>query len=78
MTMLARDTAMAPQDRNQITVTLSDRALEEYRLVAQYLGMPVATLLRQVVEQHHQSPSFGALVKRAREGISDFESKSTQ
>ncbi len=34
---------MSPQERNQITVTLSDRAMEEYRLVAKWLNMPVAT-----------------------------------
>lgn len=61
--------SMSPQDRNQVTITLSERAMEEYRLIAKWLNMPVATLLRQVLEEHHQSPSVGALVKRAREGV---------
>lgn len=56
-------------DRNQRTITLSDRALEEYELVAKWLGMPTNTLLRQVVEEHHQSPSFGNLVRRAKRGL---------
>jgi hypothetical protein len=64
--------AMAPE-RNQITVTLSDKAMEEYRLVAEWLNMPVATLLRQVLEGHHQSPAFGALVRRAKHEINDRE-----
>jgi flagellar biosynthesis component FlhA len=55
------------QERNQVTVTLSDRAVEEYRLVAHWLGMPVATLMRQVLEENHQSPAFGALVRRVKE-----------
>ena len=59
--------AMAP-DRNQVTITLSDKAMEEYTLVADWLGMPRNTLIRQVVEAHHQSPSFGNLVRRARAG----------
>ena len=59
--------AMAP-DRNQVTLTLSDRAMEEFTLVAEWLGMPRNTLIRQVVEGHHQTPSFGNLVRRARAG----------
>ena len=64
---------MSPQERNQITVTLSDRAMEEYRLVAKWLNMPVATLLRQTLEEHHQSPSFGALVRRAKDALDHLE-----
>ncbi|NER81587.1 MAG: hypothetical protein F6K42_18885 [Leptolyngbya sp. SIO1D8] len=58
--------AMAAADRNQVTITLSDKAMEEYTLVAEWLGMPRNTLIRQVVEERHQSPSFGNLVRRAR------------
>jgi hypothetical protein len=54
-------------DRNQKTVTLSDKALEEYELVASWKGIPVASLLRQVLEDHHESPTFGALVRRVKE-----------
>ena len=55
-------------DRNQVTITLSDRAMEEYQLVADWLGMPRNTLIRQAVEQQHQTPGFGNLVRRARAG----------
>lgn len=54
--------------RNQTTVTLSPKANEEYELVAAWLGMPVATLMRQILENHHQSPSFANLVRRAMAG----------
>jgi hypothetical protein len=54
------------QDRNQIYITLSDQANEDYRHVADYLGMPVATLLRQILESHHQGREFGALIERVR------------
>jgi succinylarginine dihydrolase len=64
--MLAVDHKMA--DRNQKTVTLSDKAMEEYELVASWKGIPVASLLRQVLEDHHESPTFGALVRRAKSG----------
>lgn len=52
------------QDRNQIYITLSDQANDDYRKAADYLGMPVATLLRQVLESHHQGREFGALLDR--------------
>lgn len=55
-------------DRNQVTITLSDKAIEEYTIVAEWLGMPRNTLIRQVAESHHQTPSFGNLVRRARAG----------
>lgn len=55
------------QDRNQIYITLSDQANEDYRKVADYLGMPVATLLRQILESHHQGREFGALIERVKE-----------
>lgn len=58
------------QERNQINVTLSDQANEDYRKVADYLGMPVATLLRQVLESHHQTTEFGALIERANREVS--------
>ncbi len=65
--MKSKEVEMSPQERNQVTITLSDKAWQEYRLVAAWLNMPVATMLRQVLEEHHQSPSFGALVRRAKE-----------
>lgn len=61
-------------DRNQVTITLSDRAMEEYQLVADWLGMPRNTLIRQALEQHHQTPGFGNLVRRARAGERSPES----
>jgi predicted DNA-binding ribbon-helix-helix protein len=58
--------AMAPpEQRSQRSVTLSERAAEDYQIVADYLGMPVASLLRQVLEQHHQSSEFASLLRRA-------------
>ena len=54
------------QERHQLNITLSDQANEDYRKVADYLGMPVATLLRQVLETHHQTREFGALIERVK------------
>jgi predicted DNA-binding ribbon-helix-helix protein len=59
---------MAPVERSQKTITLSDRAFEEYEAVAQWLNMPSGTLMRQILEAHHQSPSFANLLRRARAG----------
>jgi len=65
--MQATEKPMADK-RNQTTVTLSSRANEEYQLVADWLGMPVATLMRQILEGHHQSPGFANLIRRAAAG----------
>lgn len=59
---------MAPDSRNQRSITLSDRASQEYQFVADWLGMPVGTLMRQILEEHHQSPHFGNLLRRAKAG----------
>lgn len=61
----------ASVSRNQITITLSDRADKDYRQIAKKLGMPVATLLRQILEQTHQSPTIGALLRRCSETYKD-------
>ena len=55
-------------DRCQVTLTLSPKALEEFVLVSGWLGMPRNTLLRQLLEAQHQTPSFGNLVRRAKAG----------
>jgi hypothetical protein len=62
---------MTPQkeemsERNQVTITLSDKALEEYRLVAEWKNQPLASLLREVLETEHRSPSFASLLRRAK------------
>ena len=51
---------------NQKNVTLSPRTHEEYEEVANWLGMPAASLMRQVLETYHQSVEFDNLLKRAR------------
>ena len=55
-------------ERNQVTITLSSRAIQEFTLVADWLGTPRNTFIRQVLEGYHQSPSFANLVRRARAG----------
>lgn len=57
-----------PMPRSQVNVSVSDRAMAEYEEVAAWLGMPTRTLIRQVVESHHQSPNFANLLRRARAG----------
>jgi len=67
--VVSLNTAMS--ERNQITITLSYRANKDYRRIAKKLGMPVATLLRQQLEQMHQSPTIGALLRRCDEAYKD-------
>lgn len=69
MTPREVESIVSPQERNQITITLSDRALEEYKIIAQWKGQPLATLLREILEQHHLSPSVKSAVTRARSGL---------
>lgn len=61
--------SVSPNPRNQITVTLSDKALEEYELLARWKNQPLRSLLREVLEQNHLSPAFGAVLRRARRDL---------
>ncbi|MEO1149012.1 MAG: hypothetical protein AAFY26_25925 [Cyanobacteria bacterium J06638_22] len=61
---------MAPQmAQNEVRLTLSDKAMEEFQLVADWLNIPLATMIRQHIEEYHRSPSFKSLVTRARDEI---------
>jgi predicted DNA binding CopG/RHH family protein len=60
------EAAMA--ERNQVNITLSDPVLSEYEEVATWLGIPVRTFIRQVVEGYHRKEEFGALLIRCRSG----------
>lgn len=47
-----------------VRITLSDGALKDFETVAKSKGIPLATWLRTVLESHHESPGFGALLRR--------------
>jgi hypothetical protein len=51
-------------ERFMMTITLSEKADEEFRLVAAWKKIPVSTLIRQILEREHESLAFGELVKR--------------
>lgn len=70
-----KEESVSPADRNQITITLSDRAFEEYKLLSQWKNQPTATLLREILEQHHLSPSFANAVRRARQDMETMETE---
>lgn len=63
MDVIERQQQMADQ-RYQITITLSERAFEEYQNVAEWKKIPMATLLRQILEREHESPAFANLHRR--------------
>ncbi|WP_242044966.1 hypothetical protein [Anabaena azotica] len=48
-----------------LSITLSEKAYEEYRLVAAWKKIPVSTLIRQILEREHESLGFSELLKRA-------------
>ncbi|ESA38460.1 hypothetical protein N836_31460 [Leptolyngbya sp. Heron Island J] len=52
--------------KNQRNISLSDAASEEFQLVADWLGVPQASLMRQKLEEAHQSPAFASVVRRAK------------
>lgn len=54
-------------DRFQITITLSKKAYQQFRDVADWKEIPMATLIRQILEREHESPAFASLHKRASE-----------
>ncbi|MDV3349932.1 hypothetical protein QGP82_14600 [Leptothoe sp. LEGE 181152] len=52
--------------KNQVNISLSDGAESEFELVANWLGVPKASLLRQKLEEVHQSPNFASVLRRAK------------
>ncbi|MBC1222715.1 hypothetical protein GNF10_21245 [Nostoc sp. UCD121] len=52
-------------ERYMLSITLSEKAYEEFRLVATWKRIPIGTLIRQILEREHESQAFGELVKRA-------------
>ncbi len=63
---------MTERERYQITITLSKKAFEEFQEVAEWKEIPVATLLRQILEREHESPSFASLHRRTGKGSGGF------
>lgn len=61
---------MSPRARNSVPVTLSDRAYQDFEYAAEEKGIPLATFLRNILETHHETPSFGAFLRRLRNGTS--------
>lgn len=59
--------------RNNVTLTLSGKAMEELSVVARWKKIPLATFLRQILEKEHESPGFASLYRRAKEGQCDAE-----
>jgi hypothetical protein len=56
---------MSPaKDRFIVTITLSQGAYEDFEAVATGKGLSMATLLRNILETEHESPGFGALLRR--------------
>jgi uncharacterized protein YukE len=62
-------------DRNQISITLSDVTLEEFKLVAGWKGQPLASFVREVLEQHQLSPGFSSAVRRAKDAMEGANEK---
>jgi hypothetical protein len=55
-----------PENDTRVTITLSARAHEEMTLVAQQKGISLSKHLGQIIEQTHETPAYGNIVKRAR------------
>ncbi len=62
MDMITEKPQMA--ERNQVTISLSEKAFTEYQDIAEWKKIPMATLLRQILEREHESASFSSLHRR--------------
>ena len=56
---------MTARKQRQTPVTLSDRIDDDYRTVADFLGLPMATFLRQILEANYNTDGFQRLLERA-------------
>jgi macrodomain Ter protein organizer (MatP/YcbG family) len=54
------------QANPRVTITLSAKAHEEMSLVAEQKGIPLSSHISNIVEAHHETPSYGNLMKRAK------------
>jgi predicted DNA-binding ribbon-helix-helix protein len=70
---------MPPEERDRFvkSITLSEQTYKEFEIVAKYKKTPMATFMRQILEAHQESPSFGALLKRAKEALSEEGNESS-
>lgn len=73
--MSTKETEMSPEQRRQVTITLCEKAWQEYNLVADWKEIPLATLLRNVLETHHENPAFGNLVVRAKREMEELKTE---
>lgn len=67
---------MSPAESRQMTITLSRAAYEDFDRAAAHKGMPLAALVRNYLETIHESPSFGAFLRRIDEQerrVAEFE-----
>ena len=55
-----------PDQDTRVTITLSAKAYEEMSLVADQKGIPLSKHLGQIIEQQHETPAYGNLVKRSK------------
>ena len=63
---MPKNTEKAMPGKNQVNISLSDGADSEFELVSTWLGIPKASLLRQKLEEIHQSPNFASVLRRAK------------
>ncbi|NEQ45598.1 MAG: hypothetical protein F6K00_19465 [Leptolyngbya sp. SIOISBB] len=57
---------VAPNKNPRVTITLSAKTYEEMSLVAEQKGIPLASHIANILEDHHETPAYGNLVKRAK------------
>ncbi|MBE9209916.1 hypothetical protein IQ244_26160 [Nostoc sp. LEGE 06077] len=65
-------------ERYMLSITLSEKAYEEFRKVAAWKKIPVGTLVRQILEREHEGLAFSELLKRATTKYQLDEDESTQ
>jgi len=67
MIAMAQDSGNDVATQNpRLTITLSAKTYEEMALVAKQKGIPLASHISSILEEHHNNPAYGNLVKRAK------------
>lgn len=69
--------AIEGEGRVQKSVTIGATALDEFTIVSRWLKIAPGTFIRQILEDYHRSPTFGALIKRAKGALKNEETEAS-
>jgi predicted DNA-binding ribbon-helix-helix protein len=62
----------------ELKITISAQTYEDLSAIAEWKGMSLGLLVRNIVETHHESPGVQSLIRKAKEDLSKRTRKSTK